>query len=190
MTRFKKLPVFTVGLVLIVGSVRAQSTRPAKVRSKPTQYQIEHGPLSISASEIGMFSKGDSWELQVRPNGKATLDIFFGKKKREFEISKTQLDELRKALVKERFFDLADEYGQLVADGSTTTVTVSVDGKTKTVALKFLMNWVHDHDAAAKLQEPSRAIRVLNVIRGWFNDPDAVDLRKYDRMVLDAAARR
>jgi hypothetical protein len=54
--------------------------------------------------------------------------------------------------------------------------------------LRFLMNWVH-YDVA-KLEEPARAIRVLNVIRGWFDDAEAVDLRKYDRMVLDAVDRR
>lgn len=33
----------------------------------------------------------------------------------------------------------------------------------------------------------SRAVRISVLIRGWFDDPEAVDLRRYDRMVLDAA---
>jgi hypothetical protein len=191
MARLKKLLTSAGCLVLAVASVLAQSTPSETDRSGPTQKQIEHDPLTISASEIGRFSKGFSWTLHVDPSGKAKLTIksFSHPKTREFEISKKQLDELRTAVVRERFFELAGRYGQVVSDGSTTTLTISVGARTKTIVLQFLMNWVHDQDAAAKLQEPSRAIRVLNVIRGWFSDPEAVDLRKYDRMVLDAAAR-
>jgi len=28
------------------------------------------------------------------------------------------------------------------------------------------------------------------MLRGWFDDPKAVDLRKYDKMVLDAVEKR
>ncbi len=69
-------------------------------------------------------------------------------------------------------------------DGSTQTLTVKAGKKTRTVNIHFLMNWVQ-HDKA-KLQEPSRAVRLLVMLRGWFEDTQAIDLRKYDRMVLDA----
>jgi hypothetical protein len=42
------------------------------------------------------------------------------------------------------------------------------------------------HNDPEKLHEPSRAIRVLQLIRNWFDDLEAVDLRKYDRVVLEA----
>jgi hypothetical protein len=47
------------------------------------------------------------------------------------------------------------------------------------------MNWANYE--REKVRDPSRALRVLQTIRAWFNDPEAVDLRKYDQMVIDAA---
>jgi hypothetical protein len=150
--------------------------------------QIRNGPLTISAKEVGMFAKGFSWNLHVDPTGKAVLEVeAVTVKTRQLAVSKAELDELRKALLRERFFELADSYGELVADGSTTTLQISAGDVSKTVGLQFLMNWVNDEPE--KLRDPSRALRVLQIIRGWFDDPEAVDLRKYDRIVLDAAKR-
>jgi hypothetical protein len=150
--------------------------------------QVEHGPLSISASEIGSTTTG-SWRLRVDPAGKAALkiDAVPSAKTRQFVVSQAQLDELRKALLRERFFQLADSYGQRVADGSTTTLQITAGDVSRTVELRFLMNWANDEPE--KLREPSRAVRVLQIIRGWFNDPEAVDVREYDRRVLLAAKR-
>jgi hypothetical protein len=39
----------------------------------------------------------------------------------------------------------------------------------------------------SKLKEPARAVRVFQIVRGWFDDKEAVNLKKYDDMVLEAA---
>lgn len=80
------------------------------------------------------------------------------------------------------FLGFRSAYGRLVADGHTTTLQVSAGGFTKKVELLFL-----DAYEGEKARESSRPLRVLMIIRGWFNDPGAVDLRKYDQMVIDAA---
>jgi hypothetical protein len=167
MIRLKKLFVSAVGLFLVAASASAQSGRPATLHAGPTAEQIKQDPLTISASQIGWFRKAFSWKLQVDPTGRATLTIDASPtaKRRDFDISKTQLDDLRNVLIEQRFFQLADEYGQSVTGGSETTMRVSVAGVTKTVSLKFLMNWVRSDPP--KLREPSRAIHVFNVIRGW-----------------------
>jgi hypothetical protein len=176
--------ILAVVVVLSVGGVRWMSLR----RAAWVQAGIKNGPLTISAKEVGMFAKGFSWSLNVAPTGKAVLEVdAVTEKTRQFMISQAQLDELREALLRERFFELGDSYGQLVADGSTTTLRISAGDVSKTVELRFLMNWVNDEPE--KLREPSRAVRVLQIIRGWFDDPEAVDLREYDRIVLDAAKR-
>jgi hypothetical protein len=187
MARLKKLALSAVGLAVVVRCVSAQLTEPTTGHSRPTLKQIERDPLTISASESGMFQKGYSWELHVDTTGKARLTIWSSPdpKKREFQLSQNQIDELRRSLAKEHFFELSNEYGGLVSDGSTTTVIIAVGTSTKSVVLRYF--WIEN--GAEKLREPARAIRVLNVIRGWFNDPEAVDLRKYSRLVLDAVAR-
>jgi hypothetical protein len=188
MTRRRLLLIAVVGIATTFFFAAASAQSPPPVESKSTPNAIE-GPLSISASEFGYFSRGGSWTLVANDAGKATLTIYTSHEStREFQISKKQLDDLRKVLTQERFFELQGEYGELVSDGSTNTITIRAANRKKTVELKYLMNWVHND--VAKLEEPARAIRVMHVIRGWFDDPEAVDLRKYDRIVLEAVARR
>ncbi len=55
----------------------------------------------------------------------------------------------------------------------------------RTVSIQFLMNWVYS--SPQKLKEPTRAVRVFHVVRSWFNDKDAVNLKKYDDLVMEAA---
>jgi hypothetical protein len=64
-------------------------------------------------------------------------------------------------------------------------VKVAVGRHAKTVKVHFLMNCVHTDKV--RLREPSRAVRLLILVRRWFHEPLALDLRKYDKMVLDAA---
>lgn len=52
-------------------------------------------------------------------------------------------------------------------------------------SIHFLMNWVYSNPS--KLNEPARALWVFRLVRGWFDDADAVDLSRYDDMVLKAA---
>ena len=144
--------------------------------------QVQHGPLTISASESGSTTNG-SWKLRVDPAGKASLkiDAVSAAKTRQFVVSQAQLDELRQALLRERFFQLANAYGEFVPDGGRTTLQISAGDVSQTVELRSLMNGADD--------EPSRAVRVLQIIRGWFNDPEAFNFPKWAGIVLDASKR-
>lgn len=138
-------------------------------------------PLSLSLKVDGRFSKGEPWQLKATPNGEAHLSIesYPKPKLRNFKVSATQFDALRKALIVERFFELENKYGDLVPDGSTRTLTITQAKKSKTISLHFL------REGDAKVPEIRRALRVWHLIRGWFNDAEAVDLRPYDRRILD-----
>jgi hypothetical protein len=146
-------------------------------------------PMTIAASCVGDFAEGRSWYLSVNSAGEAELTIatFPRPTRRRFLVPRQRLSELRRALAEERFLDLAGEYGQVVPDGSATTLTVTVGERSRSVRLNFLMNWVRGDKA--KLREPSRAVRIAVMIRGWFDDAGAVDLRRFDRMVLDAVGK-
>ena len=145
--------------------------------------------LTVAASTVGSFSQGHSWHLKVAADGQATLTVETRPARlKRFRVSRAELSVLRRALISERFFDLSDDYGQDVPDGSTDTLTITLGQRAKSVRIHFLMNWVH-YDPA-RLVEPSRAVRVFQVIRAWIDDPDAVDLRRYDQMVIDAVKRR
>jgi hypothetical protein len=89
-------------------------------------------------------------------------------------------------LVRERFFHLDDAYGELVPDGSTDTISITVGGNSKSVALHYLMNWANSDKA--RLRDPARAVRVWMFIRTWFTDPAIPNTRRYDQMILNAVA--
>jgi hypothetical protein len=156
-------------------------------RQAPADAPADEEPLTIAASTAGRFAHGSSWHLSVNSAGQAelTIDSFPERTRRRFEVPPDRLARFRQALREERFFELASDYGERVPDGSEESLTVTAGGRTRAVRVHFLMNWVHSD--RAKLREPARAVRLLVLLRGWFSDPGAVDLRKYDQKVLDAA---
>lgn len=145
-------------------------------------------PITISASEVGRFRNGKSWYLSVNSAGQADLTIDNNRKGRvqRFQISDDQLNDLRRLLAfHDDFFLLDDDYGQIVPNGNTRTLTICVGGWTKTARLHFLGNWA---DLSQEDREGSRkAIIVWDRIRGWFEYPEAVDSRDADKQIFDTA---
>lgn len=148
-----------------------------------------NGPFTISLDNEGRFAEGSGWRLDVGSDSNAALEIRTFPKStiRTFKLDSEQITELRAVLANERFFELDNEYGELVPDGSTQTISVQCGNTEKTVRLHFLMNWVHYNPR--KLVEPSRAVRIWMHVRKCFDDEDAVNLGRYDQMVVDAVAK-
>ncbi|GMW02877.1 MAG: hypothetical protein AMXMBFR84_40130 [Candidatus Hydrogenedentota bacterium] len=171
-----------ISIVLLFGVSRdSRAVEPVRgARLHP------HRPITVAASTEGRFGEGMSWWLSVNSAGQAELTIegYPERQRRRFEVTQEHLDALHAMVEKEAFFELARDQGEVVFDGSTQTVTIVIGDKANTVHIRYLMNWVQsDHE---KLSEPARALRVFMLIRGWFDDENAVDLSKYDQMVLDA----
>ena len=180
------IPCFMAAAFTVAAVLPGDADEPRK--PAVTAAQLEDAPLTIAVSTVGRFAKGHSWHLSVNSAGQAelTIDTVPERTRKRFQVSKEHLAEFRKALAEERFFELKGEYGQLVPDSSEQSVTVAAGRHANTVKVHFLMNWVAGKDKA-KLQEPSRAMRLLVLVLGWFDEAQAVDLREYDRRVLDAA---
>ena len=147
-------------------------------------------PFSITLDNEGVFADGWAWTFTVNSDCSASLEIrtFPNPQKRTLILTREQVSGLRSTLESEEFFELADEYGVIVPSGSTQTITVQSEDVKKTVKLHHLMNWVRSD--TKKLEEPARAIRVWRHVRQWFVDDDAVDLGRYDQIVLDAVTER
>jgi hypothetical protein len=165
-TRRRARLVLGLAAVLVVAFIADLLYQVSLRRAAAIESAIQNGPLTISAKQFGSMAMGSSWELQVDSSGNATWknDAYPTPTTRRFVVTKTQLDELRRALLRERFFDLADSYGERVPDGSTTTLQVSAGDFAKTVELQSLGNWTREPE---RLREPNRAVRVLEIIRGW-----------------------
>jgi hypothetical protein len=154
----------------------------------PEESQRPRTPISVVASTTGRFAQGlRSWHLSVNSARRAHLTISSYPKpqSREFDIAPEQINQLSELLDKEQFFNLKGEYGERVVDGSTDTITIVRGDVARTVSIHFLMNWV-DTDPS-KLREPARAVRVFGLVRTWFDDKDAVNLKRYDDILLKAA---
>jgi hypothetical protein len=152
----------------------------------PSNQIIRKSPITVSMNEGGGRLTSGNWDLSVNSAGEAQLTIFSHPTDKTVQllVSGDKLDELRELLIRERFFELEDDYGEIVPDSGTQAISIVVGGYSKTVRLHFLMNWANREPA--KLRDPARAVRVGMFIRDWFDDPDAVDSRAYDQKVLDA----
>jgi hypothetical protein len=165
---------------------------------------IQNGPLRISVIE-GVT--GRSLELHLDPPGNATLrtdspvsgwdlplpivnvtvrlNAVPTRETHRFVVPQAQLDELRKALVREHFFDLDDSYGDNHLVDRRTTILVYAGDFKKAVELHFLAE-----DEPERLREPSRALRVLQIMFAWFDEPEMTYLRQWDQRLIDAAGRK
>jgi hypothetical protein len=156
----------------------------------PASLAAEQQPITIVASTEGRFAKGrgHTWHIVVDGKGSARLKIntFPDPIHREFHVPPKELEKLARVVEDQGWFDLKAEYGERVPSGCVDTLTVTIGEQTNTVKIHFLMNWVHT--APEKLKEPAKAVRTFQVIRSWFSDPEAVDLTKYDEMILRAAS--
>ena len=186
-----RIATILILLLLIATGCNRQPVATTE-ESPPKQHATvdESKQLSITLDNEGRFAEGSSWTLTVNSDRSAALEIrtFPDSQTRIFTLTVDQMDALRSTLEAERFFDLADKYGEVVPDGSTRTITVQLGDTKKTVELNFLMNWVHSEPD--KLVEPARAVRIWRHCREWFSDDEAVDLGRFNQMVLDAVADR
>jgi len=191
--RTRRLFWLVLGLaVVLVAAFTAYPLHPVSLqREAVIDAAIQSGPLTISVSYYtGGRPPGGDWELQLGESGNATLKInsYPTGKTRQFVVPKGQLEDLRKAIEREHFFDLNDSYGQLAEDDPSTTLLVSAGQFSNIVRLHSLENLVRE--GPQQLREASRALRVLQMILAWFNDPEIVDVRNWNQRFIDAAGRK
>lgn len=151
----------------------------------PSVSNIQTLPITILMSEDFGLSPG--FYFSVNSAGDGEVSILDGPTNiaQQVKVTPAQLKELRDTLINEYFFNLNEDYGELVPDGGTQSLTICLGDHIKTVRIRFLGNWLANHDTA-KLQEPARALRVWMLIRSWFSHPKAWNSSKHDQAVLDA----
>jgi len=156
----------------IMGAGAANAWRGAEDESSAVSAKSGK-PMTIAASCVGRFAgKVYSWYLSVNSAGQAEVTVeTLPRTRRTFLVPERDLLALRSALDKARLFALDEEYGRAVTDGSVLCLTVTVGGRTKSVRILYMRDWVPNDKA--KLREASQAKQLAVVIRGWFDDPRA-----------------
>ncbi len=142
----------------------------------PSQRVEGTEPLSIKLDDSGL---GHSLTFEVKLDGTASLQFvkFPSTGQRQFKVTSAQMADLRDAIETERFFELENEYGLGVPDGGDASLTIQRGVKIQTVRLHYLQG-------APNMSEIKRALRVLKVVRDWFNDKGAPDSRPYHERLL------
>jgi hypothetical protein len=141
------------------------------LRTKVSPAEMRSEPLTLTLTVMSDF-QGGNYELTVDDSGQGRLqiDTYPMRTTRQFQVSYQQLAEFRETLIHERFFELRSEYGEIVPDGGQTTLTVSVGEHRKSIDLHFFGNW-RLQDDRAKLSEPSRALRIVDLVSSWCQLP-------------------
>lgn len=170
-----------------IGEKPTEFFPPAKLtpRRPIAPIQLGDAPLTVSVSTMGAFAKGYSWHLSVNSAGQAELTVDGPERiRKQFQVPKEQWAEFRKAVDDGQFFDLQTEYGEEVPCGSEQSITVTAGRYTRAVKVHYLQT--SSPEDKAKLREASRVVRLMILTRGWFDEANAVDLRRFDQAVLDA----
>jgi hypothetical protein len=112
----------------------------------PSVDNIQTLPLTILMSEDFGLRPGFYFSVNSAGDGEVTILDHPTNIVQQVKVTPAQLKELRDILVNEYFFNLNDDYGELVPDGGTQSLTIGVGDYFKTVRIHFLGNWLADHD--------------------------------------------
>ena len=183
--RRTKLSLFLTSVIIMVAN-------PFKMyaMTNNAENQVDRElPITVAACTVGSNASGAWWfSMNAAGNAVVVIDSWPKRRKLEFTVPREKIVALRKAIAKERFFELKEDYGEYVFDSSSEILTIVEGEQYKTVQIHFLMNWVYNDPS--KLEEPARALRIFMLIRDWFEDTEAFDLRKFDQKVLDTVEER
>lgn len=170
--------------------IEASSEETASIA--PTAESVLEAPLTLASSLVGnMFVEGHSWYLSVNSDGQACLTI---EKLPElptctYKINRNQLLTLRRTLIDNRFFDLRQQYGDYVVEGSEMALAITVGSLTHSVTLNHLPSRIAS-GTKSELGEIIRAIEIFQVVESWVSDPRAVKASKSLASLRKAARKR
>jgi len=145
-------------------------------------------PLTIVANSSKSFSRSASWSLTVSPSGRAELVLLRSdsRKTKEFLVSQSQLQEIRKLLDEVNFLDIhSKEYGYQVLDGGCETIVVAVGDKVGSASIHHLGKLVKGDES--HLLECARVLSVLSHVRSWIVEEEAIDMRPYYQKISEHA---
>jgi hypothetical protein len=136
--------------------------------------------LRIDAMQYSFGQR--SWTASLADDRRLVVRLAL--ERRVFELSQSQVGKLRETIAQERFFELADGYGQQEPGVDFRSITVTLDGRSKTVAVYATLG------REERVEELRRALRVAITIRSLFEWPGALDTREEDTRLLRSLVER
>ncbi|MCW3052665.1 MAG: hypothetical protein JWN14_1835 [Chthonomonadales bacterium] len=164
-----------LGLVLMLLTIS-----PSLRADPPASAKKE--PFLLTLTVFAPMNAKCGWTLPVDGNGTAHLNVATYPKSKisTFHISAKDMMGFRQVLVEQKFETLGTEYGASVPDSSSRTLSVKEGTHNKTITLRYLRS------GDPKASEVKRALLVWNTAQSWFHDPNALDLRPYEKGIMAA----
>jgi SOS-response transcriptional repressor LexA len=123
--------------------------------------------------------------MEVAPDGVATYTpLRKDSQAQRRQLSAEDVERLQTVLAEQGFWTLESTYGRGADDAAERALTVSLDGRAKTVRLQFMIRREFGGfpPAMGTVEGACRAIRIWAVIQGFVEDERAFDPREYDRL--------
>lgn len=140
----------------------------------PAKDRIEYSSAVPKEDELRIYARqnrqASEWELGVRPDGKAILTVKRGET-RCFDVSREQLDAIRKQAEKSRFSELPAALDGDDRDPSIRSLVIETRGVRKAVTISA-------PDKLTDAEQKQAALRFLDcweLVRALFNDAAAVN---------------
>ncbi|MCA9158242.1 MAG: hypothetical protein KDA72_07945 [Planctomycetales bacterium] len=145
-------------------------------------------PMTIAASCTGSFNNFYGWYVSINSSGQASVQVDTPGKtvRQEFRLADEIVRDIRQITSTEGFFDGPNCYGNIVLDGSTQTLTIVVGESCRSVQIESLTEFLERENSQSKLVDLVHLLRILEIVRGCFNHPLAVesDIQNRGRIAL------
>jgi hypothetical protein len=145
---------------------------------RPGAAEAGHSSVRLKATQYSFGEK--SWSATLVAGGRLTVEV--SGERRVFALSKSQLSRLEDLVNRERFFELADSYGQQERHVDFRSVELVAGGRSKTVVIYGTLG----HEL--RTDDLRRALRVAIAIRDLFDWPGALDTRDEDEKLIRSLA--
>lgn len=142
----------------------------------PLRVSVRNSPITIASSYVGDFGSSSGWHFSMNSAGKARASWYsiVAPADQDFQVTDAQMQELKEAIIREKFFELHDVYGDDNWHYPTTTISISAGSTTKTVILDDLRDSTGYEKAVS--DEAQRALRIVKLIQDWFNPPVGINV--------------
>ena len=130
----------------------------------PDPRWIREMPMTVVLSSISENPKA-CWHVSVNSLGQGGLNLLWQEKSKseEFPVSVAQFNELREALISEKFFELETEQGEMSHHGSVQVVSIALHSS-KTVRIYHGLPGSPTENEYLQIRS---SIRIARLVRTW-----------------------
>lgn len=189
-SKYRLIALITFALAGAVGVLELTSAEESN-EARMAENRLQSFPLTIAVSWHGPTNipgRMPMWFLSINSAGEGELTsrITEDDTQVSFKVSPKAMAAFRVNLVKDRFFELKDKYGDIRIHGSTVYITIVCGEFTKRVQIEDFGRALREGDGKS-LREGSRAVRCAIVAADLYGEKLSASLKNEFKEVLRLA---